>query len=130
MFDFTIPRGDIGPQGIQGEQGLPGKGLEIAGGPYENPESVPDPEDGACYLVGSAAPYDVYYRNNGQWVNLGPIQGAQGPRGEQGIPGQAATVQVGQVTTGQPGSQAAVTNSGTESAAVFNFTIPQGTQGK
>lgn len=130
VLNFTIPRGDTGPQGIQGEQGQPGKGLEIAGGPYENPESVPDPEDGACYLVGSAAPYDVYYRNNGKWDNLGPIQGAQGPQGEQGIPGQAATVQVGQVTTGQPGSQAAVTNSGTESAAVLNFTIPQGAQGQ
>lgn len=129
VLNFTIPRGDTGPQGIQGEQGQPGKGLEIAGGPYENPESVPDPEDGACYLVGSAAPYDVYYRNNGKWDNLGPIQGAQGPEGPQGPQGPAATMQVGSVTTGEEGTQASVTNSGTSTAAVLDFVIPRGNTG-
>lgn len=130
VLNFTIPQGETGPQGIQGEQGLPGPGLEIAGGPYATPEEVPSPENGSCYLVGAAAPYDVYYRNNGQWTNLGPIQGAEGPQGAQGDPGQAATIQVGQVATGEPGSQAAVTNSGTENAAVLNFTIPQGAVGQ
>jgi hypothetical protein len=36
---------------------------------------------------------------------------------------------VGTVTTGVAGSQASVTNSGTASAAVLNFTIPQGAAG-
>lgn len=49
--------------------------------------------------------------------------------GEQGEPGNAATVQVGTVQTGQPGSAAQVTNSGTSSAAVLNFIIPQGATG-
>lgn len=41
----------------------------------------------------------------------------------------SATVRVGTVTTGDPGSQAAVTNSGTSKDAVFDFTIPQGIRG-
>ena len=48
----------------------------------------------------------------------------------QGPPGAAATVTVGTVTTGEPGTDAIVTNSGTESAAVFNFTIPKGENGE
>jgi len=43
--------------------------------------------------------------------------------------GTAATVQVGTTTTGAPGTSAAVTNSGSSSAAVFNFAIPQGATG-
>lgn len=40
--------------------------------------------------------------------------------------GPAATIAVGTVTTGAPGSSAVVTNVGTSSAAVFDMTIPQG----
>lgn len=60
------------------------------------------------------------------------IQGPQGPQGIQGIQGpqgNAATISVGTTTTGQPGTNASVTNSGTSSAAVFNFTIPRGNKG-
>ncbi len=38
----------------------------------------------------------------------------------------AATVEVGTVTTGAPGTEASVTNSGTKNAAVLDFTIPRG----
>ncbi|MGC0326220.1 hypothetical protein ABIG06_006849 [Bradyrhizobium sp. USDA 326] len=44
----------------------------------------------------------------------------------RGTDGDAATVSVGTVTTGAGGSAAAVTNSGTSSAAVLDFTIPAG----
>lgn len=43
-----------------------------------------------------------------------------------GAAGEAATVAVGAVTTGAPGSAANVTNSGDENAATLNFTIPRG----
>lgn len=43
--------------------------------------------------------------------------------------GEAATIEVGEVTTGAAGTQASVTNSGTENAAVFDFTIPKGADG-
>jgi hypothetical protein len=41
----------------------------------------------------------------------------------------APTVSVGTTTTGAAGTSASVTNSGTSSAAVLNFTIPQGAAG-
>ncbi len=52
-----------------------------------------------------------------------------GVAGPTGPAGAAATVGVGTVTTGAAGTQATVTNAGTASAAVLNFTIPQGAPG-
>lgn len=46
-----------------------------------------------------------------------------------GPPGQAATITVGETVTGEPGTQAAVENTGTENAAVLRFTIPRGAAG-
>ena len=57
------------------------------------------------------------------------VQGIKGDTGNTGTPGSAATIAVGSTTTGSPGSSASVTNSGSSSAAVFNFTIPQGATG-
>lgn len=53
--------------------------------------------------------------------------------GEGSSPGEAgtaATIEVGTVTTGEAGSSASVTNSGTTSAAVFDFVIPKGDKGE
>ena len=50
-------------------------------------------------------------------------------KGAKGDPGQAATINVGTVTTLPAGSDATVTNSGTTSASVFNFGIPKGADG-
>lgn len=55
--------------------------------------------------------------------------GPTGPSGATGATGTAATIQVGTVTTGEPGSNAQVTNSGDENAAVFDFVIPRGATG-
>ena len=46
-----------------------------------------------------------------------------------GLKGDAATVAVGTVTTGAPGSSASVNNSGTSTAAVLDVTIPAGQTG-
>lgn len=60
------------------------------------------------------------------------IQGATGltgPQGEPGEPGQdgiTPTVEVGSTTTVSPDTPASVTNSGTNTAVVLNFAIPQG----
>jgi hypothetical protein len=43
--------------------------------------------------------------------------------------GAAATISIGAITTGNAGSNATVTNSGTTSAAVLDFTIPRGDAG-
>ena len=134
VLNFTIPqgpqgaKGDTGPQGPQGETG---EGFVVKG--YfatlsDLQSGVPSPSAGDAYGVGSAEPYDIYIWDgvNSAWVNNGPLQGAQGP---QGKPGEAATIEIGTVTTAPAGSDAAVTNSGTSSAAVLNFTIPQGATG-
>ena len=59
-----------------------------------------------------------------QWEQW--IQWEQGIQGEQGVQWDAATITVWTTTTWEPGTNASVTNSGTSSAAVFNFTIPKG----
>ena len=41
----------------------------------------------------------------------------------------AGTIAIGTVTTGAAGSSAIITNTGTASAAILNFTIPKGDQG-
>ena len=57
-------------------------------------------------------------------------KGDKGDTGDTGPQGPAyATVSVGSVTTGNAGTNASITNSGTSSAAVFNFTIPRGDKG-
>lgn len=63
------------------------------------------------------------------WDVENPPPKRNGPAGPPGNPGTAATVSVGTTTTGAPGSSASVVNSGTSSAAVFDFTVPQGSKG-
>ena len=41
-----------------------------------------------------------------------------------------ALVEIGETTTGEPGTDAVVENVGTETHAVLNFTIPQGEHGE
>ena len=52
------------------------------------------------------------------------------PAGVEGPAGEAATVEVGTVTTGAAGTDASVVNVGTETAAVLDFTIPKGEKGE
>jgi N-acetylneuraminic acid mutarotase len=59
---------------------------------------------------------------NSSWQLLA----AQGAKGTDGSAGASATVSVGSVATGLPGSAAQVTNTGSSQNAVLNFTIPQG----
>lgn len=62
--------------------------------------------------------------------NVKGPQGAQGAQGVQGEQGEAATIEVGSVTTVPYGQTASVVNSGTESEAILDFTIPQGRPGE
>lgn len=56
-------------------------------------------------------------------------KGDAGPQGEPGANGKAATIQIGTVTTGDPGTDASVENVGTATDARLNFTIPRGADG-
>lgn len=55
--------------------------------------------------------------------------GATGATGATGAAGAAASITLGAVTTGEPGSNVSITNSGSSSGAVFNFAIPRGLTG-
>lgn len=54
------------------------------------------------------------------------VPAIKGDKGDQGI---AATITVGTTTTVSSDNPASVVNSGTESAAILNFTIPKGADG-
>ena len=56
------------------------------------------------------------------------VFGPTGPTGPTG-PAGAATIIVGQTTTGDPGTQASVENVGTAQNVILDFTIPQGIDG-
>lgn len=61
------------------------------------------------------------------------IQGVQGQQGIQGVKGEngrTSTITVGTVTTGEPESSVSITNVGTSTDAIFDFTIPRGKEGK
>jgi hypothetical protein len=50
-------------------------------------------------------------------------------KGAKGDTGTAATITIGSVTTGAPGTNVSVTNSGTSTNAILNFQIPRGNPG-
>lgn len=66
-------------------------------------------------------------------ILLGNVRGPIGPEGQTGATGetgQAATIEIGSVSTTAYGNPAQVVNSGTEEAAILDFTIPQGKPGE
>lgn len=96
--------GAQGPAGPQGQKGDSGQSFEIVGivsseSQLPTPSTLPDNQ---AYLVGTAAPYDMYVQVNDQWVNMGIVQGVQGPEGPmgpQGIRGEKGE----KGDTGEPG---------------------------
>ena len=153
------PQGPIGPQGPVGPAGKDGTSLYIEDSyptlaalrnaiPAGNDKMYYVQEDGECY---------IYSETANDWVSVGALQGPIGPQGPQGVqgpqgevgpkgdtgatgatgpkgaPGEkgadgaAATITVGTVSSG---AAASVTNSGTTSAAVFDFVLPKGDKGE
>ncbi len=118
--------GATGPQGPAGAPGIVGvtyRGAWVIGTTYSANDVVVF--NGASYLAAGTSLGSEPDVSPAKWAVLG-VNGAVGATGPAG---SAATVSVGTVTTGAAGSQASVTNSGTASAAVLNFTIPQGAPG-
>jgi hypothetical protein len=106
-----------GPKGDTGSQGPAGTAATVAVGTV------------ATLSPGSNATVSNSGTAGAAVLDFGIPQGATGAAGPTGATGTAATVTVGTTTTGTAGSTAAVTNSGTSSAAVLNFTIPRGDTG-
>jgi len=137
----TGPQGATGPQGPQGDTGPTGPtgpqgetGATGAQGP-QGPQG-PQGAQGIQGETGATGPQGVQGEQGiqgetGPAGETGPqgIQGETGAQGPQGDPGTAATITIGSVTTGSAGSSVSVTNSGSSTAAILNFTIPKGDQG-
>jgi len=118
-------KGDQGEQGIQGEQGEQGpQGIQgIQGETGETGNGISSIElTGTSGLVDT---YTIYYTDGDNTT----FDVTNGKDGQDGADGQAATISVGSVSTGAAGTSASVVNSGTSSAAVFDFTIPRGDKG-
>ena len=120
ILDFTIPKGDSGTNGTNGSDGANATiqvGSVTTGAAGSNATIT---NSGTA----SAAIFDFTIPKGDQGN-----PGTNGTDGSDGADGAAATISVGTVSTGAPGSSVTVTNSGTSNAAVFDFSIPQGDDG-
>jgi len=114
VLAFTIPRGDAGTNGTNGTNGT---AATVAVGTVTT---------GAA---GTSASVTNAGTSSAAVLNFTIPRGDTGAAGTNGTNGAAATITVGTVTTGAAGTSASVTNAGTSSAAIFNFTIPRGDTG-
>ena len=101
----TGPQGDIGPTGPQGDIGPTG----------------PQGDIGPTGPQGDIGP-------TGPQGDIGPT-GPQGDIGPTGADGETPVLTIGTVTTGDPGTEAAASITGTAPNFVLNLTIPQGPTG-
>ena len=123
IFNFVLPigppgqDGQNGTNGADGQDGAPGAAATIEVGEVTSGSTAQVSNSGTP----NAAVLDFV-------LPVGPKgeAGADGADGEQGPPGTSATIQIGSVTSGDV---AQVTNSGSDSAAVFNFVLPKGEKG-
>ena len=68
------------------------------------------------------------WTNTGNLVNPEPTN-IKGDTGKTGPEGKAATIIIGNVSTGDANTNVIVTNTGTDNSAILNFTIPKGSKG-
>ena len=93
------------------------KGAWASGTAYEVLDIVTNA--GGSYLAKQNVPAGTALSNTTYWLQIA----------SKGDKGDTATVAVGSTTTGAEGTNASVTNSGTSTDGVFNFTIPRGNTG-
>lgn len=124
IFLMNGPQGLTGPQGIQGIQGETG---ETGATPIITANASVNNVTGVPSVTVTKTGTDEYPTLSFAFQNL---KGEKGDKGDSGSGGAAATIAVGSTTTGQPGTSASVTNSGTSSAAVLDFVIPAGATGQ
>lgn len=116
---FNIPRGVDGVLGGPGPANVLSVGTVSAGASGTEPQVT---------ITGTAPSQTINFTIPRGDTGLTGSTGATGPAGPKGDP--AATITVAPtVTTSAAGTNAAVTNSGTSSDVVLNFTIPRGADG-
>ena len=142
ILNFVIPAGPIGPTGPQGVAGAAGEqGPTGPTGPT-GPQGIAGTagEQGPTGPTGPAGPQGIAGAagEQGPTGPTGPTgpqgiagtAGEQGPTGPTGPTGPAINLQIGTVTTGNPGTNAAATiNSLGNNTYSLDLTIPQGPTG-
>lgn len=129
-LDFGIPKG------AKGDNGASGSGGETT---IVNPTitigTVTNGDTANATITGDSPNYTLNLvlpkgdkGENGAKGETG-AKGADGAKGEKGADGVTPTLSVGTVTTGEAGSSASVTMSGTAPDYVLNFAIPKGDKG-
>ena len=123
ILEFSIPAGADGATGPTGPTGA--TGADGATGP-----TGPTGATGADGATGPTGPTGATGAD-GATGPTGPIgaTGADGATGPTGPTGATPTLTIGTVTTGDPGTEASATITGTSPDFVLNLTIPQGPTG-
>ena len=109
---------DFTPQQLAALKGETGQGFAVKG-TYGSlallEQNVTSPEAGDAYGVGTEQPYDIYIYDgaNKTWTNYGQLQGA---KGDQGIQGEGATIDVSK--TGKITTLTIIDINGTETAMI------------
>jgi hypothetical protein len=130
ILNFTVPQGAAGPAGAPG---FVYQGTWMRGTGYSNHDVVF--RAGSSYVSQEnnnlADPQVSLENNSGEWALLAMqgSDGATGPAGVAGPAGATPTVAVHATFTGAAGTAATVTNIGTDTAVLLDFTIPQGAGG-
>jgi hypothetical protein len=138
IFDFTIPRGDmgpIGPRGLTGNTGSAGTvtvGTTTTGNPGTN-ASVTNSGTASAAILAFTIPRGATVEVGTTTVSNPDVSPSVSDSGTDGdvvldfsLP-RAAEITVGTITTGNPGTNVIVSNSGTDGDVVLDFTIPRGT---
>jgi len=126
VFNFTIPRGETGATGATGATGSQGPTGNAGSDAVVSVGTVSTGAPGSVVsITNSGSPSSAVFNFS---IPRGDV-GATGATGAKGDTGDAATIAVGTVTTGDPGTSAVITNAGSSGAAVFDFTIPRGDVG-
>ena len=120
VFNFGIPRGDVGATGATGATGSTGAAATVNAG-----TTTTGVAGSSANVVNAGTTAAAVFNFT---IPRGDT-GATGATGSTGATGTAATIAAGSTTTLSPGTSATVTNVGTSSAATFNFGIPQGVTG-
>jgi hypothetical protein len=140
-------KGDTGAQGIEGDRGISVKQAVVENGNLlitlddatqlnagsvigeQGPQGAKG-DTGVSITSGTINGDDlILTKSDLTTFNAGNVRGLKGDTGAKGDTGNTGTISIGSVTTGAVGSSAVVTNSGTDTAATLNFTIPQGAKG-
>lgn len=86
VFDFNIPKGEVGPQGPKGEKGEAGSSISIRGTVASESQLPTIGEGGDGWLInGSLYVWDL---TTNSWINVGNIQGPKGQDGKDGKDGK------------------------------------------